>query len=65
MSVIKTTKLDYKLKDVHFQDGHLVDENGEIVSLIEDMKTVFGLQDFTLTATLTTKTEYEVDKLVN
>ena len=65
MSVTKTTKLDYKLKDVHFQDGYLVDENGQVVNLVIDLLKIFAGQDFTLTATLTTKTEYEVDDLAD
>ena len=63
--VIETKKVDYKLKDVKFQDGCLIDENGEVIGLIEDLMKVFGESEFTLTATFTAKTEYNVSDLSN
>lgn len=61
MAIIKTTKVDYKLKDVYFENGTLVDENGEVISLVEDLSTIFGNRMFTLTASFQNKAEFEVE----
>ncbi len=63
--IIETKKVDYKLKDVRFEDGCLIDENGEVISLIEDLMKVFNSSEFTLTATFTAKTEYNVSDLAD
>ena len=63
--IIETKKVDYKLKDVRFEDGCLIDENGEVISLIEDLMKVFNGSEFTLTATFTAKTEYNVSDLAD
>lgn len=62
MNVITTKKTDLKLKDVCFSDGHLTDENGEVVNLLDVLQAVFGSEQFTLTATVTTKEEHEIDE---
>ena len=62
MNVITTKKTDLKLKDVCFSEGHLVDEFGELVNLMEALETVFAGQQFTITATVTTKEEHEIDE---
>lgn len=61
MSIIKTTKVDYKLKDVKFENDMLTDENGEIINLVEDLYTIFGDRTFTLTASFQNKAEYDVE----
>lgn len=62
--ITKTSKIDLKLKDVCFSDGHLVDENGEIINLLDNLKAVFGSEVFTLTATVSTKEEYTIEDFV-
>ena len=62
MNVITTKKTDLKLKDVCFSMGHLTDENGEAVNLMDVLQVVFGEQQFTITATVTTKEEHEIDE---
>ena len=63
MAIIKTTKVDYKLKDVHFEDGVLIDENGEVINLSEDLSTVFGNREFSIAASFQNKAEFEVSDL--
>ncbi len=57
----KTTKIDYKQKTLLFEDGVLHDENGEIINLEDELNTVFGDNEFTLTASISKKSEYEVE----
>ena len=61
MNIIKTTKVDYRLRDVQFQDGVLVDENGEAIDIVKNLKTIYGDREFTITATVTSKKEYDVE----
>lgn len=60
MGVIITKKVDVKMKSIHFEDGTLVDQDGVIVDLINDLKAVYGDKDFDLSATFTKKDEHEV-----
>lgn len=60
-TITKTIKVDYKRKDVKFQDGILVDENGEVINLISDLSSIYGNREFTLTATITSKSEYDIE----
>lgn len=62
--ITKTENLTYKLKDVNFQDGHLVDENGEIIDLMLHLKTVFGDTVFELVAKSTNKQDLEISNLL-
>lgn len=57
----KTVKVDYKLKDVHFEDGVLVDENGEVVDALKELETVFGTREFELSAKYQNVSEHEVE----
>lgn len=60
--IIKVEKTDMKLKDIKFENGVLIDsETGETISLVSDLARVFGDREFTLTATVTNKSEYDVD----
>lgn len=59
--ITKTTKIDYKLKDVKFQDGVLIDENGEVIDIAKNLETIYGDHEFTITATITSKKEYDVE----
>lgn len=62
MSVTMTKKVEYKLKNVIFEDGVLIDnETGEEISFMENLKRIFGDgREFTISATLQNKTEHEV-----
>ncbi|WP_305180647.1 hypothetical protein [Ileibacterium valens] len=47
----KTIKTLYKLKNVTFDtEGRLIDEDGEIYDLKEDLQEIFGTESFTLMA---------------
>ena len=41
MEIKKTTKVDGKLKNLHFEGNILIDENGEIIDLIKYLKAAF------------------------
>lgn len=60
MGVIITKKVDVKMKSIHFENGDLIDQNGVVVDLLNDLKTVYGDKDFDLSATFTKKDEHEV-----
>ena len=58
--ITKEMKLTYKLDNVSFAgNGNLIDSEAEIVKLIEDLKTVFGDKEFTLTAASSSKQRTE------
>lgn len=46
-----TKKWDGKIKGLHFEDGVLIDENGEVVNLNEWMKAAYGDRPFDLSTT--------------
>lgn len=49
--ITKEMKLIYKIDNVSFAgNGNLIDSEAEIVTLMEDLKAVFGDTEFTLTA---------------
>lgn len=60
MSIYITKKVDVKMKQVHFENGTLVDEDGVVVDLLDDLKTVYNDKYFDLSATLTRRDEHEV-----
>ena len=60
MSIYITKKVDVKMKQVHFENGTLVDEDGVVVDLLDDLRTVYNDKYFDLSATLTRKDEHEV-----
>lgn len=60
MSIYITKKVDVKMKQVHFENGTLVDEDGVVIDLLDDLKTVYNDKYFDLSATLTRKDEHEV-----
>lgn len=59
MELKKTVKYDGKLKDIHFENGILLDSNDEPVDLYEILSLAFENSYFTLTTT--TKTEEVID----
>lgn len=61
MSVVMVKKVEYKIKNVSFEDGILIDnETGEEISFMENLKRVFGEgREFTISASLQNKTEHE------
>lgn len=46
-----TKKWDGKIKGLHFEEGTLIDENGEVVNLNEWMKAAYGDRTFDLSVT--------------
>lgn len=60
MSIIKTIKTDYKLKDVCFDNGNLINEDGEVVDLIKALTLIFGEEPFDISATNTDKVNYDL-----
>lgn len=59
--IIKTVKIDYKLKDITCENGTFVDENGEVVDIAKDLATIFEGKEFSLSASVTNKNEYDLD----
>lgn len=60
-NVVVTKKTDYKLKNVCFDGKILVDENGEVIDLIGNLKTIFGEEPFDISTSNTDKVNYTVD----
>lgn len=61
MSIVKTTKVDYKQKTVKFENNELIDENGNMIPLLEDLKTIFKGNEFAIIASISKKNEYDVE----
>lgn len=56
------SKLTYQLKNVSFAgNGNLLDEEAEIVTLLSDLKRIFGDKQFTLTATNVEKNDLSIE----
>lgn len=47
----RTTKIDGKLKGLHFEGNELIDENGEVIDLNKHMKAAYGDKYFDLSVT--------------
>ena len=60
MSIVKTIKTDYKLKDVCFDNGNLIDEDGEVIDLIKALAAIFGDEPFDISASSTDKVNYDL-----
>lgn len=60
MSIIKTIKTDYKLKDVCFDNGNLINEDGEVIDLMKSLTLIFGEEPFDISATNTDKVNYDI-----
>jgi hypothetical protein len=64
--ITKTENLTYKLKDINFQNGCLIDaESGEIVDLMLQLYAVFKNHPFELVAKSTIKEDVEITDLLN
>ena len=59
MELKKTTKYDGKLKDVHFEDGELLDSCNESIDILDLLHKAYGNQYFTITTS--TKIEEVID----
>lgn len=62
--ITKEEKVTYKLKDVRFEKGVLVTEDGEVVDLMQDLSLIFGKDYFTLNVIKQNKAEYSIDHFV-
>ena len=51
MDLKKTIKWDGKLKDLHFEEDLLIDENDEVIDLNKYMKAAYGNKYFTISVT--------------
>lgn len=60
----KTKKVEYKLKDVKFENGMLVNKYGELIDLINELKNIFDERPFVLNVTYQDVSEYEVNDFV-
>lgn len=57
----KTTKLDGKLKGLHFEDNMLIDENGEVIDIAKHLKAAYGDKYFDLSVTTKEEEILEID----
>lgn len=60
MEIKKTIKTDMVLKNARVINGHVIDEDGEIVDLIETILKIYG-EDVEFKLTLTRSTSEEID----
>ena len=58
---VVTKKTDYKLKNVHFMRGNLLNEDGEVVDLNYTLELIFGKEPFTISASNVDKVEYDMN----
>lgn len=63
MEIKKTTKLDSKLKAIHFEGDTLINEEGEIIELEKYLHKAFGDKYFDIS--ITTKEEELIEIDVN
>lgn len=61
MELKRTTKLDGKLKGLHFENNDLVDENGEIIDLNKHLKAAYEDRYFDLSVTTKDEEIIEID----
>ena len=57
----KTTKLDGKLKGLHFENNDLIDDNGEIIDIAKHLKAAYGDKYFDLSVTTKEEEILEID----
>lgn len=65
MEVKKTTKIDGKLKSLHFEGNALIDENGEIVELEKYLKAAYGDKYFDVSFTTKEEEILEIDAYID
>ena len=54
--ITKTKKIILQQKCIQFsEDGHLIDENGEVIDIYEELRIAFDTTPFDLTASYTEK----------
>lgn len=61
MELKRTTKLDGKLKSLHFEYNDLVDENGEIIDLHRYLRAAYGDKYFDLSVSAKEEEIVEVE----
>ena len=61
MKIIEEKKLNYKNKSVRFENGNLIDEEGNKVDLINELKTIFKNEEFDIAAVSSSKVEYPIE----
>lgn len=59
-AIIKTTKTDYKLKNVCFDNGNLISEEGEVIELIKILELIFGEEPFDISASNKDTVNYDI-----
>lgn len=57
----KLNKVTYKQKKVKFDNGILLDENGEVIELSKDLESIYGNREFDIMCAFTNKSEHEVE----
>lgn len=59
--IVLTKKLDFKMKNLKFINGHVYNDDGEYVDLMADLEKVFGGDVFDISVTNSVKSELSVD----
>ena len=57
----RTTKLDGKLKGLHFENDLLIDENGEVIDIAKHLKAAYEDRYFDLSVTTKEEEILEID----
>lgn len=55
VSVIRTTKTDYKNKGIYAANGRFMTEEGVIIDVADELERIFGAMPFDLSATMSVK----------
>ena len=63
MEIKKTVKMDMVLKNARVEDGILIDENGEEISITEVASKLYGDGEFKLTLTRSTSEEVDINDI--
>ena len=63
MDIKRTVKTDMVLKNARLVDGKIIDEDGEVVSLMEAISKIYGEDEFKLTLTRSTSEEVDIEEV--
>ena len=61
MELKRTTKLDGKLKGLHFENNLLIDGDGEIIDIVKHLKAAYEDKYFDLSVTAKEEEILEID----
>lgn len=63
MEIKKTIKTDMVIKTARVEDNTLIDENGEVISITEVARKLYGDGEFKLTLTRSTSEEVDIEEM--